>query len=155
MIIEKLCDLIHEGLDFADICERIKAYQQKIGLTFMLKSVKNFANNGRVSPVLAKIVGLAGICIVGKASDMGTLEPTYKCKGESRALNKIVDYLSANGLTSGHVRISHSQNLKGAEKLKEQILAVHADVEIKIFECRGLCSFYAEKGGILIGYERM
>ena len=26
-----------------------------------------------------------------------------------------------------------------------------ADVEI--YDCRGLCSFYAEKGGLIIGYE--
>ena len=31
----------------------------------MLKSLHNFAANGRVSPVVAKIAGFAGICIVG------------------------------------------------------------------------------------------
>lgn len=29
-----------------------------------------------------------------------------------------------------------------------------ADADVTIHECRGLCSYYAEKGGMLIGYEK-
>ena len=50
------------------------------GLIFVLQSLKNFANNGRVSPAVAKIAGIMGICIIGKASDVGTLEPIHKCR---------------------------------------------------------------------------
>ena len=28
-------------------------------------------------------------------------------------------------------------------------------VKVEICKCRGLCSFYAEKGGLLIGYEKV
>ena len=56
----------------------------------MLRSLKNFANNGRVSPIIAKLVGLARICIVGHASDVGTLEPAHKCRGEARSSDALV-----------------------------------------------------------------
>ncbi len=155
LIIEKLQDYIKEGLDFEEICAKIKEYQNHTGLLFMLKSLKNFANNGRVSPILAKVVGIMGIGIVGKASDEGTLEPTDKCRGESRALNRIAELLKEHGLSVGRVRIAHCQNEAGAKRLKELIKDKCSQAKIEIFELRGLCSFYAEKGGILVGYEKM
>ncbi len=155
LIIEKLQDYIREGLAFEEICTKIKEYQNHTGLLFMLKSLKNFANNGRVSPILAKVVGVMGIGIVGKASDEGTLEPTDKCRGESRALIRIAELLKGHGLSSGRVRIAHCQNEAGAKRLKEIIEGKCCQANIKIFELRGLCSFYAEKGGILVGYEKM
>ena len=63
----------------------------------MLKSLKTFANNGRVSPIVAKIVGIAGVCIVGKASEEGTLEPMHKCRGERRSLEVLVEALETEG----------------------------------------------------------
>ncbi len=155
LIIRKLQEYIAAGLAFEEICTRIKEYQKTTGLLFMLKSLKNFANNGRVSPILAKVVGFMGIGIVGKASDKGTLEPTDKCRGENRSLNKIAELLKGSGLFTGRVYISHCQNEAGAEKLKELIKQECPQATIEIFECRGLCSFYAEIGGVLVGYEKI
>ena len=154
LIIEKLREYILSGFSFEEICDKIEDYQQNTGLIFMLKSLKNFANNGRVSPALAKIVGIVGICIVGKASDEGTLEPLEKCRGEARAIKKITDFLAESGIEKGKVSISHCQNETGAIALKKQIQDRFPSVQIDINECRGLCSFYAEKGGFLVGYEK-
>ena len=155
LIIEKLQEYAKEGVAYDEMCEKIKAYQQKTGLIFMLKSLKNFANNGRVSPVLAKIVGLVGICIVGRASDKGELDPTDKCRGEIKSLSKVVECLKESGLSKGRVVISHCQNEKGALSLKASISEKIPQAKVEICECRGLCSFYAEKGGILVGFEKM
>ncbi len=155
LIIEKLQDHIEEGLAFEDICTKIKDYQNHTGLFFMLKSLKNFVNNGRVSPLLAKVVGIMGIGIVGKASEDGILEPTDKCRGESRALSRMAELLKESGLSQGRVRICHCQNEAGAKQLGALIKQTCSQANIEIFECRGLCSFYAERGGILVGYEKM
>ena len=155
LIIEKLEEMVAQGLEFDQICSRIKEYQQKTGLTFMLKSLKNFAANGRVSPAVAKIAGVLGICIVGKASDQGTLEPTHKCRGESKSLNAIVEHLKESGLQKGKVRLAHCMNEAAANELKKRILALLPEVDVKIHVLRGLCSYYAEKGGLLVGFEKM
>ena len=155
LIIEKLQELIAQDLSFEQISQQIKAYQQKSGLLFMLESLKNFAANGRVSPAVAKIAGVLGIRIVGKASDQGTLEPTDKCRGEYKSLNAIVLHLIEAGLSKGKVRIAHCENEAAAEELKNRILAKCRQVDVKIHACRGLCSYYAEKGGLLVGYEKI
>ena len=155
LIVEKLQELIRQGLSFEEISQRIKAYQQKTGLVFMLESLKNFAANGRVSPAVAKITGVLGIRIVGKASDQGTLEPTNKCRGENKSLTALVEHLVAAGLREGKVCIAHCMNEDAARELTARIHAQLPQVEIRVDPCLGLCSYYAEKGGLLVGYEKM
>ena len=154
LIIEKIEECIDKDMSFEDICDCVTAYMKKTGLVFMLKSLKTFANNGRVSPIVAKLVGIASICVVGKASDEGTLEPMHKPRGERRALETLVGFLDKEGFKTGKISIGHCQNESAAEQLKELILAKFKNVQIEIHKFRGLCSFYAEKGGVLVGFEK-
>ena len=154
LIIEKLEEYIESHVPYEEICDLITEYCKKTGLVFMLKSLKTFANNGRVSPIVAKIVGIAGICIVGKASNEGTLEPMHKCRGEHRSLEMIVESLESEGFRSGKISIGHCQNEAAALELKEMILAKFKNVSVEMHRFRGLCSFYAEKGGVLVGFEK-
>ena len=154
LIVEKLQALIVEGRSYEEICTYIPEYQKRTGLLFILESLKNFAANGRVSPAVAKIAGILGIRIVGKASDQGTLEPTDKCRGEVKSLSTILERLKESGLKAGRVHLAHCQNALAAGKLKEMIREALPEVVVTIGENLGLCSYYAEKGGILVGYER-
>lgn len=154
LLIDKLEESIAQNMPYEDICNSITEYQKKTGLVFMLKSLKTFANNGRVSPLVAKLVGIAGICVVGKASDQGTLEPLQKCRGEQRSLEALVAHLESDGYRGGRIWIGHCLNEAAALRLKELILQKFEHAQILIHKFRGLCSFYAEKGGVLAGYEK-
>jgi len=154
LLIEKLEEYIGLGLSYEEICQKISAYKQQTGLVFMLASLKNFAANGRVSPAVAKIAGVLGIRILGRASAKGTLEPTNKCRGETRSLSTLVGNLRAAGLCCGKVRIAHCENAVAAEELKQLLSETFLGADIKIHPCRGLCSYYAEKGGLLVGFEK-
>lgn len=155
LLVHKLKEYIENDTAYEQICEDIIHYRESTALTFMLKSLKNFANNGRVSPAVAKIAGLVGICIVGKASDEGTLEPTHKCRGEARSLDAILNTLKSAGLSSGRVSIAHNQNEAGAATLKGMIESHFPSAQVEIHKLQGLCCFYAERGGLLVGYEKM
>ncbi len=154
LVMERLREHILKGADFDTVVTDIQAYLQGTGLFFMLKSLHNFANNGRVSPSVAKIAGLLGLCIVGRASDEGTLEPTDKCRGESRALTRLVEHLQDAGLHTGRIILAHCQNEAGAQALRDLILGRFPQASVSVMPCRGLCSYYAESGGILVGYEK-
>lgn len=154
LLVEKLAEWIEKGQTYEEICDRIAQYRERTGLLFMLKSLRNFANNGRVSPLVAKLVGIAGICIVGKASDQGTLEPMHKCRGEARSLEALVKELEAEGFRSGKVSIGHCQNEAAAKRLETMVLSRFENATVEIHPLRGLCSFYAEKGGVLVGFEK-
>lgn len=154
LLVEKLQDYILADIPFEEICQKMKAYQETTGLVFMLESLKNFAANGRISPAIAKIAGVLGIRVVGKASDHGTLEPTNKCRGQQKSLEALEANMLAAGLQRGKVRIAHCQNEEAAQAFKERLLARCPQVDVQVHTLRGLCSYYAEKGGLLIGYEK-
>ena len=154
LIMEKLQELIRSGKDFDQVSDEIGEYLQHTGLLFMLESLKNLANNGRVSRVVASAVGILGIRILGKASDQGRLEQLVKSRGEKKALPALYQLLKQEGYAGGKVRISHCLNETAARVMQGLILAEYPGAQIEIYPARGLCSFYAEKGGILVGFEK-
>ncbi len=154
LILRKITDLIADGKEYDEIVETIKAYSQTTGLYFMLRSLRTLANNGRVSHLVAKIIDIAGICLVAKASDVGTIETKHKCRGEARAIDTLVKSIKEEGYAGGRVVIGHCENLVGAEAAKEKILALYPEADVFIHTLGGLCSFYAELGGILVGFEK-
>ena len=154
LIAEKLREMIAADLGFEEICKNIKEYQQHTGLMFMLESMQNLANNGRVNKIVAKAAGILGIRAVGKASDVGTLEPMEKCRGEKKALASLQKIMVDLGYAGGKIRISHCLNEAAANTLKQQFLADFPSADIQIRPTGGLCSFYAEKGGMIIGFEK-
>lgn len=153
LVIDKLRKLITEKVDFDAIVEKIKDYMKKTHLIFALESMHNLANNGRVSPLVAKFAGALGIRVIGKASDVGTLEITDKVRGAVKTTLQIVENMKKTGFDGLKARIHHCENLPAAEKLKEAIISAFPKAIVEIFPTRGLCSFYAERGGLLIGYE--
>ena len=154
LILRKLTELIGEGKDFDTVTAEIQEYSKTTGLYFMLSSLRTLANNGRVSHVVAKIIDIAGICVVAKASDIGTIETKHKCRGEAKAIDTLVKSMTEEGYRGGRIVIGHAENPSGAELARAKILAAHPDADVYVHELRGLCSFYAERGGILIGFEK-
>lgn len=153
LIAEKIQELIDEGKDFDTICAEIAEYQKKTHLLFCLKSLTNLANNGRVSTAAAKISSILNLRIVGKASDVGTLEMLSKPRGDKNAHIEILSRMKEFGYNGGKVIIGHCLALDAAKSLSALIKSEFANAKIKINECGALCTFYAENGGLLIGYE--
>lgn len=153
LIIEKYKELIGRGLPFEEICGEIQRYAARTHLIFSLESLTNFVRNGRVSPAVAAAANLLSIRIVGRASSEGELEPIYKSRGEKRAISQLYEVMKESGYEGGKVRIRHSDNENAAQKLAELIRADFPECDLQIGRNNGLCSYYAEKGGILVGYE--
>lgn len=153
LLIEKIRDLILAGDDFWTVKDKITEYHSRTRLIFALESMVNLANNGRVSPLAAKFAGLVGIRAIGRASDVGTLEMTGKTRGALPTAVQIVSNMFSEGYNGGKVRIHHANNPAAAEMLKSKILEKAPAADVVIDHAGGLCSFYAEQGGLLVGFE--
>lgn len=153
LMAEKIRELVKEKLPFDGIVERVKAYQQKTRLLFSLESLRNLANNGRVPGAVAALAGILGIRLIGKASDEGTLQPIGKARGEKKLIPEIIHFLKEMGYNGGKVRIDHCDNPGAAAKLRDQVLSLFPKADIVIGRNGALCSFYAEQGGLIIGFE--
>lgn len=151
--LNKLKELVQEGKVFETIVSEIEDYKENhTRLQFCLESLHNLANNGRVNPAIAKIAGLVGLRMVGDATG-GVLNPNDKCRGEKKALSTLFSNMKKAGYKGGKVLIDHCLNTKAAEALKELVLAEFPNAYVELGAMGGLCSFYAEKGGMIIGYE--
>ncbi|MCR4781439.1 MAG: DegV family protein [Lachnospiraceae bacterium] len=153
LIMEKIIELKNAGKTFEEISSSIKNYLAKTRLFFAFKSLHNFAQNGRINKAIAAIVEKLNIRIIGTASDEGDIMPTHKCRGEKSSLNNIVSEIIDSGFNGGKIRICHVENLDFAKKVGERILELFPKTDLKIYPARGICSYYGERGGIIIGCE--
>lgn len=153
MIIEKIIALKQSGKTFEEIQLAIPEYMKTSHLFFSLKSLHNMAQNGRVNKVLASAVGMLHISILGVASEKGTVEPISKCRGENSVISSIIKEMSKIGYHGGKVRICHIENEPLAEKIIEAIRKLYPLADVLSYPARALCSYYAERGGIILGFE--
>ncbi|MST79226.1 DegV family protein [Lactobacillus equicursoris] len=153
LIIEGIEEMLQDPkLRFADLESKIAEYRTKTSLLFLLQSLRNLSLNGRVSPAMAKLAGLLKINLIGTASVDGDLKPLTKARGMKKALKELVKQMEENKYQGGRVIIDECENLADAEKLKELILEKYPDAKITIRPMRGLCSFYAERGGLMVAF---
>ena len=153
MLCEKLRELILAGHDAEEIYRQIKEYNEHCFLYFALASLDNLARNGRVSPILAKGIKILGIRIVGTASTEGMLEPLSKCRGDKRSIPAIIEFMKEKGYQGGRVVITHNGNHEAAMELKRQLKTTFGTRSGEIHRTRGLCSYYAEPGSIMLAFD--
>lgn len=153
LIIEKMEEVIQSGQSFKEMVHDLTDYCQRTHLLFALKNLDNLARNGRVSPAMARIARIMGIRIVGKASGEGTLQELHKCHGEAQSVSRVWEEMQRHGYNGGKVRLAHCLNPQIAKNLSDTIHRSYPKADVRITHCTALCSFYAEKGGLMIGYE--
>ena len=153
LLIEKLKEMIEEDLTFEEIVDKGQDYLNHTRLFFALKSLHNFAMNGRVSKTVASAIGVLNISIFATASEEGTIQQISKCRGEKKVVKSMIEHLENAGYHGGKVRISHADNLKLAHNVRDKILELYPHADIIVYPMGGLCTYYAEIGGLLVGCE--
>ena len=152
LLVEHISNLMQQEKSFEEIRDSVTEYKNHTNLLFSLESLTNLARNGRVNPAVAKIAGVLGIRVLGAATE-GVLDPLHKIRGEAKTIDMMFAEMKKRGFSGGKVRIDHCFNLEAAKILAAKILAEFPGCDVKIGENHALCSFYAEKGGILTGFE--
>ncbi len=153
LIAERIEQQVLAGVSFDEIAREIEYYKADVELLFLLESLNNLANNGRVSRTVAKLAGLLGIRMLGRAVD-GRIKPVAKPRGEKRSLAALLDEMGALGYLGGKVRISHCENVTQAQALALLLREKYPDADVTVQPMGGLCSFYAERGGLIVGFEK-
>lgn len=153
LILEKMVEMKNAGKSFEEISGSIEKYRDSLRLHFGLKSLHNLAQNGRVNKLIASAIGIMNIRILGTASKEGTIEQVARCRGERKLIDTILEEIKKIGYKGGKVRICHVENAELASAIIEGIKREFGKIDIKSILAGGLCSFYAERGGIIIGCE--
>ena len=98
---------------------------------------------------VANTLGFWGI---GIASDIGTIEMKGIARGQKKALAAIIDDMQQR---CGNVReliLDHCMNEDFARQVESAARERWPEINVTILQTRGLCSYYAERGGLIIGY---
>lgn len=153
LLMEKLMELDSQGYSFEEVCRKAEEYLKKTRLLFSLKSLHNLAQNGRINKAVAAAIGALGISIIGTASSEGTLETISKSRGEKKVVARIMEELKKIGYKGGKIRISHVENEHLANLIREAVRELYHGADVLVYRARGLCSYYAERGAIMLGCE--
>ena len=149
----KINELIKEGLSFDEVVSEMRKYQENSKLIFVLEKVDNLVKNGRLNKLAAAVVGLLNMRMVGEASDEGTLHLLHKVRGEKKAVSTVVDEMIKAGYKGGRVVVTHRNNEDICKKIQDKLREKFSNIEFMIVPTSGICSFYGEEGGMLLGYE--
>ena len=153
MIVDKIRQLEAEGLDYDAIQAQVLDYANHNHTLFCLQSMNNLARNGRVHPAVAKIAGMLNIRVVGDAKG-GEITPVHKPRGDKKAIQTLVEMMGERGLQDGNlVRIAHCYGETTANALVAAVKEKYPNCRFIVEPTTALCSFYAETGGLIIGFE--
>lgn len=153
LLTRKLTELIRENLTPEEICIRLEEYRRHTHLLFLLESMDNLVKNGRVSKLKGVIAGMLKIKVLGAATEAGTVGLLYKPRGRISMLTKALEEMFLRGFQGGRVIISHCFNEESVQHIKNALIEKFPACDIFVTPASGLCSYYAENKGLLIGFE--
>ncbi|HFH9838506.1 TPA: DegV family protein [Streptococcus suis] len=153
LIVDEINRLIATGLEFEELVQAVTTYQENSKLLFVLAKVDNLVKNGRVSKLVGTVVGLLNIRMVGEASSEGKLELLQKARGHKKSVAAAFEEMKKAGYNGGRIVMAHRNNDKFFQQFSELVKSTFPNAIVDQVATSGLCSFYAEDGGLLMGYE--
>ncbi len=154
LCVEEIKRRIAEGMKFEGIVLFATNYLNRVQVSFALCSFDNLVKNGRLSKVsgfLAKTLRMWG---VGIGTQEGRIEVVGRVRGATKAMKRLLFEMGDRGYRGGRASISHCCNPELATSLAERIRQEWADADVTIQPTRGLCSYYAERGGVILAFEQ-
>lgn len=152
LILRKLYELIAQGLDFEAVIEGVENFKKTSRTVFVLCCFDNLVKNGRMSRLKGFVANKLGFWGIGIASEIGTIEMKGVARGHKKALDVIMGDIRERCPKVKSLIIDHCYNEEFAGELAALVKAEWPDCEITALPTRGLCSYYAEQGGLIIGY---
>lgn len=152
MIVEKINAAIKAGLSFTEIVAAAERMAEKTHVLFVLSSFENLVKNGRMSRIAGFIAGKLNMRVIGMGSEEGRIVLRHKTRGAVKALTLLLEEMRDIGYAGGRVIISHCRNLPLASTLRDKITELWDTAEVVVMVTRGLCSYYAERGGLIVAF---
>ena len=144
---------VHPEATFEEACAYIDGIEQCSTVLFSLSSYENLTKSGRMPKMAGILANKLSIRVLGTASEEGTIKIVAPTRGQKKMVAKVVQTMEADGYKGGLVCMDHVDNEAGCQEIAAAITAKWPEAEIMIMPCGGLCSYYAEAKGIIIGYD--
>lgn len=153
LMVQLLDRYLMNNPSFEDAVEYVCSLEEHSQVQYSLSSYENLTKNGRMPRVVGAVASKLSIRMLGTASDEGTIRIVGPTRGEKKTFRRIMDVMESDGFRGGMAYIDHVSNPTAAESLRRAVIDRWPTSEIFILPCGGLCSYYAEESGLIIGYE--
>lgn len=150
LTVHEIVRCIKAGMSFDEVVRVSQEVAYDRPTSFALSSFINLVKNGRMSPVLGFVAQKLGFWGIGVRSPEGTIDVQGKVRGGRRAVHALVEDVRKRGAECKTVYICHCCAEEIAFQLKDEILKNWPDKNVEIYPTRGLCSFYAERNGLIV-----
>lgn len=158
-IAETLVSLkIHEldklGYVRNDLVNKVENYISDMKTFFVSESLDNLMKNGRISRFKGTLATALKIRPIMRANDEGEIEMMDKARGSAKAYNRLAEIIEENAFNQEEkiLAISHVNNLKRANWLKEEIEKRCNFKKIIVLQTKGLSSLYCDNQGIIVSF---
>ncbi len=152
LIAQEAARRISENRTFEEVISTTRRAAGRIKTVFALSSFHNLVQNGRVNKIAGFIAGKLNVRVIGVASEEGRIQPKELTRGDRKTLRKLISVMEDGGYSGAPMAISHCLNGEMAGELKKLILEKWRNAMIQILPTRGLDSYYAERGGLIVCY---
>jgi len=153
LLVRKAAELIHSGIDFEQVAQKMDEYNKTVHLVFTLGSYDNLVKSGRMNAFAGMLAGHLGIRAVAINTPEGEISVVKKVRGVDKTIQAMVDIMNETAdIANRSVIISHANNLEMAQKAKAMIEEQCQVKNITVTTSKALCSFYTMGNGVLIAY---
>ncbi|HCW54084.1 MAG TPA: DegV family protein [Clostridium sp.] len=152
LVVLKIKELIEKNIDKNEIIKEVNKYIDEMKTFLVPVRLDNLAKNGRISSKKAFVGSLLQVTPIMCDNGNGELILKEQVRGRKKAFNRLLDIIGEEqtDFSNKVLGISHVNDLKRAESLKEEIQSRYNFKDIIIFEAGGLTTVYADDGGIVV-----
>ncbi|MGN0289782.1 MAG: DegV family protein [Lachnospiraceae bacterium] len=136
---------------FEEIVQRLEEFRDKMVTYFVLDNLETLRKNGRLTGVKALVASTLNIKPIMQG-DKGLIAQAGQAIGIKKALARMADMVveKMEKTEERILMISHCNNLKRAETVRDLILKKVSFKEVKILDTAGISSLYAADGGVIV-----
>lgn len=145
--------LAKRGLSIDKIVEFLKEYRKHANILILLETLENIVKGGRLSKFQGSLAKILDIKVLLEGVK-GNIELVEKIRGKKRFLNRIIDIIGErkSEFKDTVFAITHVDNLKDAEYLKDEIIKRYKPKDVIINYMGATMGTYAGKGGMIVSF---
>lgn len=150
----KIHELSRLGYVRDDLVDRVENYISDMKTFFVSESLDNLMKNGRISKFKGTLATALKIRPIMSPNSEGEIEMIDKVRGSVKVYNRLAEIIEENALNQEDriLAISHVNNLKRANWLKDEIEKRCNFKKIIILQTKGLSSLYCDNQGIIVSF---
>ncbi len=153
LIAAKIAQLAGAGLPFHEVVQVVDHYIKGMNTLFVLENLDNLRKAGRLTRVQSLITGALRVKLVMGSTPEGEICRHGQALSIKQALSKLVAIMSEDEKHRGKTLcISHCLCRERAEMLAMLAKKSCDFSDIIITDTRGISSYYANSGGVIVAY---